>query len=121
MALGEQGKWQNWGSDIFLEEKMFPNLFPYGIGGYLSSSFLSGQNMGFSNYIKSRLLSTNSKFRDDPMYVFFLLLVKEMVQTQYSTQTFFRDTLKNCHLANIFLTPKTPLFSHFNIIMFLNG
>ena len=72
---------------------MFPNLFPYGIGGYLSSTFLSGNNIGFANYIKTRLLSTNSKFRDDPMYIFFLLLVKEMVQTQYSKQTFFRPDL----------------------------
>ena len=94
VAPGEHGKWKNWGSDIFLEEKMFPDLFPYGIGGYLSSAVLSGQNMGFSNYIKSRLRSINPKFRDDPIYVFFLLLVKEMVDTQRNETTYFRKATK---------------------------
>ena len=94
VAPAEHGRWKNWGSDVFLEEKMFPDLFPYGIGGYFSTSFLSGQTMGFSNYIKSRLRSIDSKFRDDPIYLFFLLLVKEMVDTQRSEATFFRKATK---------------------------
>ena len=36
IAPGEEGRFQNWGEDIFLEEKMFPEKFPYGTGGYLS-------------------------------------------------------------------------------------
>ena len=27
IAPGEKGQFQNWGSDVFLEEKLFPNLF----------------------------------------------------------------------------------------------
>ena len=42
------------------------------------------------------------------MYVFFLLLVKEMVQTQYSTQTFFRDTLKKLSFGKLLLDPQDP-------------
>ena len=31
VAPSEDGKWVNWYSDLFLEEKLFPKLFPYGI------------------------------------------------------------------------------------------
>ena len=75
VAPSEGGKLINWQSDLFLEEKLFPKLFPYGIGGYLSSNMLKNSNMGYSNYIKSRLLSADPKFRNDASYTFFLLLV----------------------------------------------
>ena len=94
VAPGEKGKWMNWLEDIFLEEKLFPDLFPYGIGGYLSSNMLKNSNMGFSNYIKSRLLSVNPKFRNDPFYIFFLLLVKEMVDMKRSERTVLRKATK---------------------------
>ena len=35
IAPGESGTFQNWGEDIYLEEKCFPELFPFGNGGYL--------------------------------------------------------------------------------------
>ena len=94
VAPGEGGKWENWASDIFLEEKLFPALFPYGMYGYLSSNFLKKSNIGFSNYIKSRLLSVNPKFRNDPCYVFFLLLVKESVDSKRSEATYLRKATK---------------------------
>ena len=94
VAPGEKGKWINWGSDLYLEEKLFPALFPFGWGGYLSSNMLKNSNIGFSNYIKSRLFSINPKFRKDPFYVFFLLLVKEMVDIQRSEATVFRKATK---------------------------
>ena len=78
VAPGGGGKWKNWQSDLYLEEKLFPALFPYGIGGFLSSNMLRQDNMGFANYVKNRLLSADAKFRKDPSYVFFLLLVKEI-------------------------------------------
>ena len=37
VAPGEMGSFMNWGDDIFLEEKTFPDKFPYGYGGYLST------------------------------------------------------------------------------------
>ena len=40
VAPGEKGKWLNWSDDVYLEEKLFPALFPYGIGGYLSSNIM---------------------------------------------------------------------------------
>ena len=94
VAPGEKGKWINWGSDLYLEEKLFPALFPFGWGGYLSSNMLKNSNIGFSNYVKSRLLSVNPKFRKDPFYCFFLLLVKEMVDIQRSEATVFRKATK---------------------------
>ena len=50
--------------------------------------------MGFANYVKSRLLSVNPKFRKDPYYVFMLLLVKEMVDIQRSQRTVLRKATK---------------------------
>ena len=72
VAPGEGGDWKSWQSDLFLEEKLFPALFPYGIGGYMSSNMLRECDMGFANYVKNRLLSADEKFRNDPSYVFFL-------------------------------------------------
>ena len=50
VAPGEKGKFMNWQENIFIEEMAFPALFPYGIGGYLSSNILSGSDIGFANY-----------------------------------------------------------------------
>ena len=33
VAPGQDGKWKTWGKDLYLEEKMFPALFPFGVGG----------------------------------------------------------------------------------------
>ena len=50
--------------------------------------------MGFANYVKNRILSADDKFRRDPSYVFFLLLVKEMVDMKNSKQIYFRKATK---------------------------
>ena len=52
IAPGEFGKFQNWGEDLHIEEKCFPHLFPYGVGGYMSSA-LDGKNqdLGYTNYV----------------------------------------------------------------------
>ena len=63
---------------------------------------LRQNDVGFSNYVKNRLLSADEKFRNDPSYVFFLLLVKEMVDMRRSKQTYFRKASK---VPN--LTPKS--------------
>ena len=47
LAPGEDGTIQNWQSDIFLEEKLFPALFPYGLGGFMSSNVIRSSNIGF--------------------------------------------------------------------------
>ena len=87
VAPGEGGAWKSWQTDLFLEEKLFPVLFPYGIGGYMSSNMLRENDMGFANYVKNRIMSADPKFRNDPSYLFFLLLVKEMVDMKRSKQT----------------------------------
>ena len=110
VAPGEAGKWKNWGKDLYLEEKLFPHLFPYGIGGYLSSNLLKKSNLGFSNYVKSRLMSVNPKFRNDEFYVFFLLLVKESVDIQRSEQTVFRKATKVPNLNATFAQETTKEF-----------
>ena len=43
---------------------------------------------------KTDFLSADSKFRNDPSYVFFLLLVKEMVDMKRSKQMYFRKASK---------------------------
>ena len=49
VAPGEKSKFQNSGEDIFLEEKWFPDLFPFGHGGNLSSiANEKKENSGFA-------------------------------------------------------------------------
>ena len=88
---GSEGEFQNWKGDVFLEEKAFPHLFPFGTGGYLSSCLSSKKNMGFSVYCRNRLRSVDSKFREDQVYIFFLLLVKELVELKNCQSTYLRQ------------------------------
>jgi hypothetical protein len=100
VAPGEKGKFQNWGEDIFLEEKAFPELFPFGVGGYLSAAVDETQEkMGFAQYIKHRVLSADSKYRRNSAYIFFLLLVKELVQLKRCKQTYLRQATKAPNLT----------------------
>ena len=108
VAPGEGGQFRNWGEDVFLEEKLFPQLFPYGIGGFLSSNILQNSNMGFANYCKNRLMSVNPKFRRDPAYIFFLLAVKEAIEMKRSEQTYFRKAAKCPNLSAQVLSKLTP-------------
>ena len=91
VAPGEKGKFQNWKEDVWLEEKAFPHLFPFGTGGYLSSCLPSKKNMGFAVYCRNRLRSVDSKFREDQVYIFFLLLVKELVELKNCQSTYLRQ------------------------------
>ena len=95
IAPGEHGGFQNWGADIFLEEKCFPEKFPYGIGGYLSSCVDDEErNMGFASYCVNQILSADPKFRNDATYVFFLLLVKELIHLKRCKTTYFRQATR---------------------------
>ena len=50
--------------------------------------------IGFAEYIKHRVLSVDSKYRRNTAYVFFLLLVKELLQLKRCKQTYFRQATK---------------------------
>jgi hypothetical protein len=95
IAPGEYGEFQNWGDDIFIEEKCFPHLFPHGIGGYLSTA-LEGKDhdMGFANYVRHRVMSADPKYRQDYIYLFFLLLVKELIALKRCKETYLRQATK---------------------------
>ena len=94
VAPGEFGGFQNWGKDVFLEEKCFPEKFPFGTGGYLSSCINDqGNDMGFANYCINQIMSADPKFRQDSAYVFFLLLVKELIQLKRCKTTYFRQAI----------------------------
>ena len=100
IAPGEHGQFRNWGQDVFLEEKMFPHLFPFGIGGYMSSALNEDkENMGFSNYVRHRILSADSRYRKDSTYLFFLLIVKEIIDLNRSKQTYLRQAQKLPHMT----------------------
>ena len=104
VAPGQFGGFQNWGKDVFLEEKCFPEKFPYGTGGYLSSCIDDeGNGMGFANYCINQLMSADPKFRQDSAYLFFLLLVKELIQLKRCKSTYFRQAtrLPNLNKENI--------------------
>ena len=91
VAPGEKGEFKNWKGDVWLEEKAFPHLYPYGTGGYLSSCLSSKKNMGFAVYCRNRLRSVDPKFRNDQVYIFFLLLVKELVELKRCENIFLRQ------------------------------
>ena len=91
LAPGEMGQFRNWKTDVFLEEQAFPHLFPYGTGGYLSSCISSGKNMGFAKYCRNRVKSADPKFRNDQIYIFFLLLVKELMELKNCKSTYLRQ------------------------------
>ena len=100
VAPGEKGKFQNWGDDVFLEEKCFPELFPFGIGGYLSQTATNeGDPLGFAAYVKHRVLSAEPKYRNNSSYIFFLLLVKELIQLKRCRQTYMRQATKAPNLT----------------------
>ena len=95
VAPGEDGKFQNWKKDVFLEEKCFPEKFPYGTGGYLSSQINNSENdMGFANYCINQIMSCDPKFRQDSAYLFFLLLVKELILLKRCKSTYWRQATR---------------------------
>ena len=100
VAPGEDGKFQNWKEDVFLEEKAFPGKFPYGTGGYLSSQVNDSKNdMGFANYCINQIMSCDPKFRQDSAYLFFLHLVKELIQLKRCKSTYFRQATRLPNLS----------------------
>ena len=50
--------------------------------------------MGFAMYVKHRIMSFDPKFRINSTYLFFLLLVKELVQLKRCKQTYMRQATK---------------------------
>ena len=111
IAPGEKGSFQNWGEDIFLEEKCFTHLFPYGYGGYLSSNVDKQEVKGFAKYIRERIKSADPKFRIDYIYIFFLLQVKELIQLKRCKSTYLRQAMKlpNLSKEDILSTKKIDL------------
>ena len=55
--------------------------------------------MGFANYVKHRILSHDPKYRTNSAYVFFLLIVKELVNIKQCKQTYLRQATKLPHLT----------------------
>ena len=99
VAPGEHGSFQNWGEDTFLEEKCFPMLFNHGKGGYLQSCLENGNTKGFAAYCRDRLRSVDPRFREDPVYIFFLTLVKLKVEIKRSIQTYMRQARKTPNIT----------------------
>ena len=59
----------------YLDVMCFPSLFPT---GKLGEHHPRAVKLSNSEYIKSRLLNRDSRFRKEPQYVFYLLWQKEM-------------------------------------------
>ena len=95
VAPGEQGQFQNWGKDSYLEEKCFPDLFPYGTGGYLSSCLDDPEKaIGFAEYCVGQMMNCDPKFRKNHSYISFLLLVKESIHLKRCISTYFRQATR---------------------------
>lgn len=115
VAPGEMGQFKNWGKDTFLEEMCFPHLFPYGIGGYLSSCLATETNIGFAVYCRHQLRCADPKFRNDQVYIFFLLLVKELIEMKRCKQTYFRQARKTPDMTRANLhNMKSDMLTRYN-------
>ena len=59
--------------------------------------------MGFASYCVDQIMSCDPKFRQDSSYLFFLLLVKELIQLKRCKSTYFRQAtrLPNMSKADI--------------------
>ena len=107
VAPGEDGMFKNWGTDVYLEEMVFPELFPYGTGGYISSCIDDpNKSLGFAEYCIGQLMSCDPKFRTNKTYILFLLLVKELIELKRCRTTYLRQatrlpTLNKQNLNNI--------------------
>ena len=74
---------------------MLSHLYPMGVGGYLSSNIENKDPIqGFAKYVRGRIMSADSKFRQDYIYLFFLLLVKELIQLKRCKTTYLRQARK---------------------------
>ena len=68
----------------------------YGIlGGYISSTFNKpAEKLGFAKYCSDRLLSCDPKFRNDTIYIFTLLIVKELMMLKNCKSTYLRQATR---------------------------
>ena len=98
VAPGEYGKFVNWGESLYIEEKCFPNLFPYGESGYLSTCVKKEKKLSFANYVRNRMYSIDDRFRRDSYYISFLLLIKEKIEIKRSVQTYMRQCQRDSSL-----------------------
>ena len=95
LAPGKKGEFKNWKEDGLSKEKLFPHLFPYGTGGYLSSVMDNPENnLGFADYCVNQVMSCDPKFRNDSTYLFFLLLVKDLIMLKRCKSTYLRQATK---------------------------
>ena len=51
-------------------------------------------DMGFANYCINQIMSCDPKFRQDSAYLFFLLLVKELIQLKRCKSTYLRQATR---------------------------
>ena len=63
-------------------------MFPFGVGGYLSS--YASKGVSFANYIKMRLYGIDRRYASDHSYITFLFQVKEALEIKRSRVTYFR-------------------------------
>ena len=112
VAPGELGTFKNWGDDLYIEEKAFPELFPFGRGGYLSTCVEEPSNdIGFASYCSSQIMSADPKLRLNVTYIFFLLLVKESILLKRCISTFLRQArrLPNLTKQNLLILNNADL------------
>ena len=93
VAPTEAGKFINLESLDDIEERCFTHLFPFGVGGYLSSYALKG--VSFTNYIKMRLNGIDRRYASDHSYITFLFQVKEALEIKRSRVMYFRKCKMN--------------------------
>ena len=73
-----------------------------GKGGYIS--VYKPKGMKFSEYIKMRMQASNTSFRRNQTYVFFLACIKDRCQVRSMTSIYFRKAYKTPGLGKRILS-----------------
>ena len=72
-------------------------------------------DMGFANYCINQIMSCDPKFREDSAYVFFLLLVKELILLKRCKSTYLRQATRLPSLSKYDVLNNDPAnLSRFN-------
>ena len=71
--------------------------------------------MGFSNYVRHRILNADSRYRNDTTYLFFLLIVKELIDLKRSKETYWGQKKRLPHMSlNDFQTMSPENLARYN-------
>ena len=81
---------------------MFSNIVPHWVV-WRVSSLSSEAYINFSEYLKSRLMNTDSRFRKNPEFVFYYLWQKELRELSSEIYNVLKSSSRRSHTVKQFV------------------